>query len=116
MDNVQIVFIFMDVDGYIGMVRVLGSIVVFNVILDIFYLVVDGSSGIIIEVNFGGALIVEVVFGLGFNISYNKMVSMKVIDCVGYESVEEVVGYIDVIMAYNNEFIKVDDDYYLIFI
>lgn len=41
---------------------------------------------------------------------------MKVTDCAGYESVEEVVGYTDAVMTHNNEFIKVDDDHYLIYI
>ncbi|WP_421948634.1 hypothetical protein [Phaeodactylibacter xiamenensis] len=115
-DNAQAVFTFTDVDGHTGTVRVSGSIAAFNAISDTFYLAVDGSSGITTEVNPGGALTVEAAFGPGFNISHNKTVSMKVTDCAGYESVEEVVGYTDAVMTHNNEFIKVDDDHYLIFI
>jgi hypothetical protein len=116
MDNAQAVFTFTDVDGNTGTVTVSGKIAAFNAISHVDYLAVDGSNGNTSEVNVGGTLTVVSAFDPAFNIDNNKTVSMKVTDCAGYESVEEVVGYTDAVMTHNNEFLKVDDDHYLIYI
>lgn len=115
-DTVSAVFTFTDLNGNMGTVQLSGPIAAFNRITHTDYLAVDGSSGTTTKVNAGGTLNILSSFGAGFNINENKRVSMRVTDCAGYESIEEPVGYTDAVMTHTNQFIKVDDDHYLIYI
>lgn len=115
-DNIEITFTCTDSAAKQGTVRLIGTKNAINSINESNSLAIDGTNGPSSFLTPFGNISILGTFESGFNIDENVTVKLHVIDCDGWNNIDDDIGKTNALMTNTNHYVNTDNDEYIAFV